>query len=702
MLASERVKVTQQGANAYCQFNKRTGKVERINLPIIPNNPSEEFMAALQGYVDHEVAHALFTKAKGGLAPDVDAKTLKSSERILHTVTNAVEDVRIEAAMCKRYPGAAQNLSSTLRFVLDNFIQPKLDELGPIDLTDDRQVNLARSIAFISYLRAKGGQPGAIDHIKAAGLEALFEPFDQAMPDLSRRLAALKSTNDAANLAAYIIEKIMQDVPEAKKDEAGEGDSEEAEGSDGSDESDSDSGKSGENEDSKSEDDSEGGSEDESEEPSDNEEPEDKPSKGKKQEQEESEEDSEGEGETEDDSEDETETEAGSGSGEEDESAEDESEGASGDSDTGEEGEDADDGEPQESSGESSSYNGKDKLDPDQIEDMDTMLSKKLGEAMKGTFGDERQVDFTRDWDRIEPFEEDKDVDVSKLAGHVQAMAGPLQNHLQRIIVARSQAYSVGGFRSGRLNGSALHRLSAGDDRIFRRKHVDITNKVAVSLVVDLSGSMQDTARGSTFNKVEVAMIAAWSFSQVLDRLGISHEVSGFTTSQFPSNISWGALREDWEQMAVKTGVPYNNIRKMPIWIPIFKSFAERFTNVTKKRLATQFTHQSHMSANDDATALIYASERLRARPEERKVMIVFSDGQPSEQGVSHDVLQQSTKAAVEAMPAMGIEAVGVGIMSEEVRHFYPKWLLVNSPEDLPRKAMIELEGLLSHRAKAA
>ncbi|WP_158380708.1 hypothetical protein [Paraburkholderia fungorum] len=64
LLAGKKIKVTQRGVKAFVESDTRTGQIKRINLPFIPDDASDEFLEALQGYLDHEVGHVLFSDFK--------------------------------------------------------------------------------------------------------------------------------------------------------------------------------------------------------------------------------------------------------------------------------------------------------------------------------------------------------------------------------------------------------------------------------------------------------------------------------------------------------------------------------------------------------------------------------------------------------------------------------------------------------------
>ncbi|UDF05076.1 hypothetical protein [Asticcacaulis sp. AND118] len=124
LLAKNSIQVTQRGSQAYCRFDLVTGKPILINLPIIPDNPTPEFMTALQGFLDHEVAHALFTTSNH--SPE-DPRSKKRNRH--HVMTNIVEDCRIEIQMSKEFRGAAINLAALRDYLIKDVWAKETDAI---------------------------------------------------------------------------------------------------------------------------------------------------------------------------------------------------------------------------------------------------------------------------------------------------------------------------------------------------------------------------------------------------------------------------------------------------------------------------------------------------------------------------------------------------------------------------------------------
>jgi hypothetical protein len=226
MLARDGIKISQIGAQAFCQFEAKTGKVVRINLPVIPDEPSDEYLMAIQGFLDHEVAHALLTNGMTDCRQTLDGEG--SAEVNLHGLTNIVEDVRIEAGYPKIFPGAEANLESLRDFMISRYWAKWLGQVNAAALPDAEKERRRRSLAFVPFMRARGGQKKCAEFLDENNLWPLFDELDRRIPDLTVRLHALTSTDDALKLAKLIHDAITRPPPKTElepqplgEDEAG-------------------------------------------------------------------------------------------------------------------------------------------------------------------------------------------------------------------------------------------------------------------------------------------------------------------------------------------------------------------------------------------------------------------------------------------------------------------------------------------------
>ena len=723
MLARKGVPVTQRGAGAFVQFDAKTGEVIRINIPMIPNKPTQAFLDALQGFVDHECAHVFYTNPLEMQAAEI-ASPLKTAE--LHQFVNIVEDVRIEALIPKEFPGSEANLNHVRKHLIDTVWRPEFTALKKAaDAGDDKAYRTLRGNAIIPYLRGLNGQTVCSEFIDEMGLASEFDGLHEVVPNLQSRLNSMLTGADAVKLAEEIMVACTPPTPpvpaedeepkskskskdkkppkdeepsddeepskgqsEPEKDEEPSKDEDEDEAEKNDDKDDKGEGSEGdEDEDAEEEtksdpegDDGEGDEDEDGEESSGSDSSDDEP-----EDDEDADKDDGDKGSGDDASDDDEDADgSGDGSGDEDDGGEpSDDEG----SETDEEG-DSDDGIP----GSGSDLG----IDLSEAKDLDGMIEEAIKNMLNNAFDSKRQVDFTREYDLIAPYDDTggREPNVRKVEDEVRTLTSAMQRDLQRIIVARSQCYMTPGHRRGRINPAALHRVPAGDDRVFRRKQEATSNKVAISLVIDNSGSMSGT-------KIETAMKAAWAFAETLERIKVPCDVVGFTDRRLDRDFDYDNFRKEIADMVDATGVSRHSIRTSPFYMPIYKGFDEKFGPRQKRRMAHLMEQQAILIANNDALAIEYAGRRLLARQETRKIMIVFSDGEPAG-CVSGSVLNRTMADNIAALERNKVEIIGVGIQSESVRKFYKNAFVLNNVADLPLFVMKELRSLLAGGGRKA
>jgi cobalamin biosynthesis protein CobT len=248
------------------------------------------------------------------------------------------------------------------------------------------------------------------------------------------------------------------------------------------------------------------------------------------------------------------------------------------------------------------------------------------------------------------------------------------------MMAARSQVVQVPGYKSGKMHSGSLHRLSVGDDRIFRRKHENISKDTAVCLLIDNSSSM------SFRNRIGIAMTASYALAQTLERVGISHEVLGFTTLD-PSL--------DYKHEMEKSKLLHSFARYEPIYIPIYKDFEERITPLVKRRFADVLDDVHILDQNVDGESVEIAAARLMRRREKRKVLLVLSDGEPVCMSRNLRALKDHLRNTIQQISKSGVEIIGIGIESAAVASYYPKSVVLKDLATLPSVVMNELKQIL-------
>ena len=189
ILAGRDILVTQRGSGAYVSLNKETGEPEFVNIPNLPDNASEELICAVQGFMDHEVAHLLYTDFK------LVKKALEKGQSF-GNIYNIIEDVYIEQEIKKLFKGSVSNLKSTISFMETNYFTPQYQstKTNPAATAMDYFCALAVPMA-----RAWGGQKPCIDYMqdKWDCVQEITDKVEHLIP----RFKTMASSQDAYKLA---------------------------------------------------------------------------------------------------------------------------------------------------------------------------------------------------------------------------------------------------------------------------------------------------------------------------------------------------------------------------------------------------------------------------------------------------------------------------------------------------------------------
>lgn len=659
MLAGKGIQVTQRGVSAYVRADK-SGRPVLVNLPYIPDNATVELIDAIQGFLDHEVAHILFTEF-----PVMEDAMKVGAGGML----NLIEDARIEREMAKRFQGAGENLSRMGKFFLDKYTTPKMN--AAIKSGNTKELI---AVLTVPLVRAMAGQQIFAEFMKDKMHHV--EEINDKIKDLAGRIEGATSTRDCLDLATTIVKRLRDGatVPPSAPDPAA---APPAPGGGSSGKKDPKAPKTGkapkaaktpdpaDEEEKKDPATDEEGEEDPAD-PADPADPgeEGAPTPGDDDEEEGSASPADPSGSPADDD-------MRSGGSDEDgdePSAEDAGEGGAGES------EEID-------IAKSSGISWKD-IDKETARDYDEAVSALITNSAADAATSADYLIFSKENDTVEPLHVGTGYDpvmLTRLEDDVNHMVGPLQKDLERAISARSLSSWSPGHRQGRINASSLSRLAVGDDRVFRRKMEASSKDVAVELLVDMSGSMSGS-------KIQTAIRAAYALASVLERIGIANEVICFTTGR--------ASAGDEGQMAMevkKIGRQFS--RAENLYMPILKGFNERMTTEVKRRFGW-LPNSRDMRNNVDGECVEIAARRLMARREKGKILMVFSDGAPSCFG-DVKTLAPHLKKVVENISKAGVNVIGIGIESSEVRRFYPKSLVLNNVAELPVVVMKELRALI-------
>lgn len=704
LLTNKSIKVTQRGSRAFVQYDSRSGAIKSMNIPYLPDDASEEFVAAVQGFLDHEVGHVLFTDSK--IMPE-----LRKASSKVKNLANVLEDVYIERKMTQAFDGSIGNLNSVRRFYLDRIAKPKIAEaLAAGD------ANTAAGYAGLIQFRAWGGQKMAEqfleDNPDIAKLNKKLAA--QLGPELIDKIKKANSSKECLQLAREMEAKLAEEKPKmdspkkeedgSKSDTPGKGEKPETEPPAEPDADDQpESGGDDDQDEDKPEPEDEGtttteadDSDKEREESSktdeevdpeagdlDGDEDGDREESDDDQDEAEEGESKSSESDDEDSESDEEDPEDGLSlkSEEQDDSGEDEDSRAEAD-----EGDKDEDGAPETADakmGTDEADDEDDDIDPfDKERDFDEDMSRALTEAAAKEIEESDYQIFSTDWDEIDVAPKAaSEHSIEKMVDATQHMVASIQKSLERAIAAKARKTWNPGQRRGRIAPGSLFKTAVGDDRVFRQRYETQAKNTAITLLIDCSGSM------GWGGKIETAGMAAFALSSTLERLKVQHEVIGFTTRT--SREMTTAMR------AESMGVRY--AREEALYMPVFKGFNERLTTDAKSRMAHLTEHSCHswLRENVDGECLRIAAQRLKSQRAERHLLIVLSDGSPACPGNHSSLCSHLMKTSKSLRADGGVEVVGIGIMDANVSRFYEKSMVLRDLAELPTTLIGELSRVL-------
>jgi len=306
---------------------------------------------------------------------------------------------------------------------------------------------------------------------------------------------------------------------------------------------------------------------------------------------------------------------------------------------------------------------------------------------------------FTTDFDQVVPAEdlcdptellrlrEQLDRQLDKLQGVVTKLA----NRLQRRLLAKQTRSWEFDLEEGLLDVAKLSRVVIDPYAPLsfkEEKDADFRDTV-VSLLIDNSGSM----RG---RPITIAATSADVMARTLERCGVKVEILGFTTRAWKG----GKSREQW----VEQGKPEKPGRLNDLRHIIYKGADTPWRRV--RRNLGLMLKEGILKENIDGEALMWAHNRLLGRPEQRRILMVISDGAPVDDATlsvnSGNYLERHLRDAIEWIESKSsVELIAIGI-GHDVTRYYKRAVTLLDAEDLGGTIMSELADLFDEDPKAS
>ena len=732
LLSGKNIPVAECGDTAYVRYNKK-GEPVMVNIPSIPDDASPALMNAIRGFLDHEVGHLLFTDEKV-------VKKMRNTKAF--GLWNALEDVYIERRMSEVFTGSRRNLLSTRNLMIDKYFNPHIKKAVAMCRGDQRELFL--KFFLCPVLRAWDGQPTFADF-----MEEHWRLIDKPIAVLKEfgvdeAVRRMDSTEDCVKVAAAMakILREMTEMPEGplperessvtKKTEPEEDSSDEPAAGDDTEVCDEEGLDSTPDEFSSDDEDDEKSDESISKYiPNRHElinDTENKPEDGDL-----GHENVDDLPDSEETTADDPVTSLGSDVGEEvddegdyspstDDGSEDRHGSSSDDSEAIEDGEGkADkDGGKEKDEGDRDTSDESDAGFAPHADDMslddalkalenvdeeigssteDALASAIKSELASASLSDYRP--YNRSYDFLGPIDEAEEhikrarkafgaipmyspVDryrivpegrklfEMKVERHLSSsVSSTLAKDLERAIASRNRVQFIPGQRRGRVHGASLYRLSMNDDRVFRRKEDHKAVNACVQQVIDLSGSMGG-------RKIELALASAYTLADALDRIHVPNVITGFTTYGNPD---------------VATMSKRGFSRFEALMLPIIKNWHEKANSPEIRARMGCVAETFPLLNNVDGESIAQLASLFAGRMEDKKIMIVQSDGAPCAAGDGFSNHLRSVTNDIEN--TSDINLLAIGILTDAPRRYYKNYALVNKVEELGTSVVSELSRII-------
>jgi len=269
-----------------------------------------------------------------------------------------------------------------------------------------------------------------------------------------------------------------------------------------------------------------------------------------------------------------------------------------------------------------------------------------------------------------------------QMAG-LQTVVTRLANRLQRRLMAQQARSWDFDQEEGILDAARLARVvvSPGHSLSYKVERDTEFKDTVVSLLIDNSGSM----RG---RPIAIAAICGDILARTLERCGVATEILGFTTRGWKG----GQSREAW----LTAGRPANPGRLNDLRHIVYKRADEPYRH--SRRNLGLMMREGLLKENIDGEALLWAHNRLIARPEERRILMVISDGAPVDDSTASanggSYLERHLRQVIDWIEKRStVELIAIGI-GHDVTRYYSRAVTIMDADQLAGAMVEQLAGL--------
>jgi Mg-chelatase subunit ChlD len=218
-----------------------------------------------------------------------------------------------------------------------------------------------------------------------------------------------------------------------------------------------------------------------------------------------------------------------------------------------------------------------------------------------------------------------------------------LASQIKRYLLVKVQSKTINNQKSGRIDTSSLWKASVyrgqpAGGRVFQKNAEHMNLDTAVALLVDQSGSMSGS-------RIINAAAAAVTLNEVFSKIGVKTRITSFTDNHL---YTINYLHKDYSESVNK----------------------EKLI----KRMAVAATEK--MSGNADGENILWEFNKIANRPEQKKLMIVLSDGQPCDSKTGN--IYDFTMDVIKGVEKSKVGIIGIGIETDAVETFYKRFRVLN------------------------
>jgi len=278
---------------------------------------------------------------------------------------------------------------------------------------------------------------------------------------------------------------------------------------------------------------------------------------------------------------------------------------------------------------------------------------------------------------------------LDKQLANLSGVVGRLANRLQRRLMAQQNRSWDFDLEEGYLDPARLVRviIDPMQPLSFKQERDTKFRDTVVTLVLDNSGSM----RG---RPITVAATCADILARTLERCGVSVEILGFTTKAWKG----GQAREKW----LKDGKPPSPGRLNDLRHIIYKS-ADAPWRRARRNLGLMM-REGLLKENIDGEALLWAHSRLIARPEQRKILMMISDGAPVDDSTLSvnpgNYLERHLRGVIDLIETRSpVELLAIGI-GHDVTRYYRRAVTIVDAEELAGAMTEQLASLFGEETQ--